>query len=51
MVTVVNEGEPNLPDNTGMLVLPKVTSKVWSPSRSSSSLIVMLIQDGETVPT
>ena len=47
---VVDVGEP-VPAKPGVLVTPNLTVKVWSPSRSSSSLIVTSIQAWETAPT
>lgn len=49
MVIVVDVGEP-VPPKAGVFVLPNLTVKVWSPSRSSSSLIVTSIQAWETAP-
>ena len=49
MVTVVDVGDP-VPPKAG-LVAPNPTIKAWSPSKSSSSLIVTSIQACETGPT
>ena len=47
---VVDVGGP-VPPKGGTLVTPKSTVKVWSPSKSPSSLIVTSIQAWETAPT
>ena len=49
MVMVVDVGGP-VPPKGGTLVAPKSTVKVWSPSKSASSMIVTSIQAWETAP-
>ena len=50
-MTVVDEGLPNPPVRVGVIIPPKFTVKVWSPSRLLSSIMVTSIQAVASAPT